>query len=31
MVDTPVEVRYHGEIDNTDQATRKLAAKLAAK
>lgn len=25
------EVRYHGEIDATDAATRKLAAKLAAK
>ena len=25
------EVRYHGEIDNTDAATRKLVAKLSAK
>jgi transposase len=25
------EVRYHGEIDNTEAATRKLVAKLAAK
>ena len=25
------EVRYHGEINNTEAATHKLAAKLAAK